>query len=49
MRVYHGSVKNFFVEKEPTKEAMGSGYFEFTDDYSIFDYGKMPDTIEGKG
>ena len=49
MRVYHGSVKNFFVEKEPTPEKMGEGHFEFTDDYSIFDFGKMPDTIAGKG
>lgn len=49
MRVYRGSVKNFFVEKEPTADKMGEGYFEFTDDYSIFDYGKMPDTIAGKG
>ena len=49
MRVYRGSVKNFFVEKEPTADKIGEGYFEFTDDYSIFDYGKMPDTIAGKG
>ncbi|RLG70994.1 MAG: phosphoribosylaminoimidazolesuccinocarboxamide synthase [Candidatus Iainarchaeum archaeon] len=44
-----GSVKNLIIEKEPTANALGVGYFEFTDDYSVFDYGKMPDTIPGKG
>ncbi len=44
-----GSVKNLIVEKEPTEDAMGVGTFEFTDDYSVFDFGKMPDTIPGKG
>jgi len=44
-----GSVKNLIIEKEPTANALGIGYFEFTDDYSVFDYGKMPDTIPGKG
>jgi phosphoribosylaminoimidazole-succinocarboxamide synthase len=24
-------------------------YFEYTDDYSVFDWGKMPDTIQNKG
>src|SRR3989338_193143 len=28
---------------------MGVGVFHFTDDYSVFDFGKMPDTIPGKG
>ncbi|MEK6958324.1 MAG: phosphoribosylaminoimidazolesuccinocarboxamide synthase [archaeon] len=44
-----GSVKNLIVEKEATEERMGIGIFEFTDDYSVFDYGKMPDTILSKG
>lgn len=44
-----GSVKNLIVEKEAVEDAMGVGVFEFTDDYSVFDYGKMPDTIPGKG
>lgn len=44
-----GSVKNLIMEKEPTEEQMGTGVFEFTDDYSVFDFGKMPDTIPGKG
>ncbi len=44
-----GSVKNLSVEKEASDAAFGIGVFEFTDDYSVFDYGKMPDTIPGKG
>ncbi len=44
-----GSVKNLIVEREATEEQMGLGVFEFTDDYSVFDFGKMPDTIPGKG
>ena len=44
-----GSVKNLTVMKEATAKEMGVGVFEFTDDYSVFDYGKMPDTIPCKG
>lgn len=44
-----GSVKNLIVEVEPTEDKMGVGVFEFTDDYSVFDYGKMPDKIAHKG
>ncbi|MCR4368643.1 MAG: phosphoribosylaminoimidazolesuccinocarboxamide synthase [archaeon] len=44
-----GSVKNLLVQKEPVDDSLGIGVFEFTDDYSVFDYGKMPDTIPGKG
>src|SRR3989344_1213261 len=44
-----GSVKNLAVLKEATAKEMGVGVFEFTDDYSVFDYGKMPDTIPYKG
>ena len=44
-----GSVKNLSVKKRPTEKEFGSGTFEFTDDYSVFDYGKMPDTIPSKG
>ena len=44
-----GSVKNLTVEKEATENSLGLGVFEFTDDYSVFDYGKMPDTIPEKG
>lgn len=42
---YEGSVKR--VWQCPTKE--DSLLFGFTDDYSIFDWGKMPETIENKG
>ncbi len=43
------SVKEFIVESEPDDERLGAGRFAFTDDYSVFDWGKMPDTIPGKG
>ena len=43
------SVKEFRVETEPTPTALGRGSFLFTDDYSVFDWGKMPDTIPEKG
>lgn len=46
---YRGSVKNLRAVKKPTQSVPGVYLFEFTDDYSVFDYGKMPDTIEGKG
>ena len=49
VRVKKGSVKTLFIEKEATEKEFGLGVFEFTDDYSVFDYGKMPDTIDGKG
>ncbi len=47
--IYTGSVKNLRQKKRPTKHHPGVLLFEFTDDYSIFDYGKMPDRIPGKG
>ncbi|MFC4357610.1 phosphoribosylaminoimidazolesuccinocarboxamide synthase [Halobium salinum] len=43
------SVKEFRVEREPTADSLGRGRFVFTDDYSVFDWGKMPDEIPGKG
>jgi len=43
------SVKDFRIETEPTAEAFGRGSFVFTDDYSVFDWGKMPDQIPDKG
>lgn len=43
------SVKNFRVQERATETALGRGVFEFTDDYSVFDWGKMPDTIPDKG
>ncbi|KQZ14478.1 hypothetical protein ASD44_10645 [Mesorhizobium sp. Root554] len=43
------STKNLTVVQAPTDNAEGIGIFDFTDDYSIFHYGKMPDKIPGKG
>jgi phosphoribosylaminoimidazole-succinocarboxamide synthase len=43
------SVKEFRIDREPTDEALGRGRFVFTDDYSVFDWGQMPDRIPGKG
>ncbi|MEY7850442.1 phosphoribosylaminoimidazolesuccinocarboxamide synthase [Natrarchaeobius sp. A-rgal3] len=43
------SVKEFRVETEPTADSLGRGAFVFTDDYSVFDWGKMPDRIPEKG
>jgi phosphoribosylaminoimidazole-succinocarboxamide synthase len=44
-----GSVKSLVVGKRPTETQFGEGFFEFRDDYSVFDYGSMPDKIPGKG
>jgi len=43
------SVKEFRVAESPTTDALGRGSFVFTDDYSVFDWGKMPDEIPDKG
>jgi phosphoribosylaminoimidazole-succinocarboxamide synthase len=43
------SVKEFRVETEPGESTLGRGAFAFTDDYSVFDWGKMPDSIPRKG
>ncbi|MEU3861046.1 phosphoribosylaminoimidazolesuccinocarboxamide synthase [Streptomyces sp. NPDC028722] len=43
------STKDLVVLKEPTGRQSGVGHFEFTDDYSVFHYGKMANTIPGKG
>lgn len=42
--LYRGSVKN--VRGEVSAESI---LFEFSDRYSVFDWGEMPDQIEGKG
>jgi len=42
-----GSVKDLIVLKNPN-ERPGEGIFEFSNRYSVFDYGEMPDKIEGK-
>ncbi|ERG95420.1 phosphoribosylaminoimidazolesuccinocarboxamide synthase [Haloquadratum walsbyi] len=43
------SVKEFRVETEPTATEYGHGRFMFTDHYSVFDWGEMPDQIPHKG
>lgn len=43
------SVKQFQIESEPTATELGRGSFVFTDDYSVFDWGQMPDEIPDKG
>src|SRR3989338_9657087 len=44
-----GSVKDLAVLREPTINTMGSGIFNFSDRYSVFDWGEMPDHIPNKG
>jgi phosphoribosylaminoimidazole-succinocarboxamide synthase len=43
------SVKEFRVAEPATRDDLGRGRFVFTDDYSVFDWGQMPDTIPRKG
>jgi phosphoribosylaminoimidazole-succinocarboxamide synthase len=44
-----GSVKDLQVLQKPNQTAMGTGRFFFSDRYSVFDWGEMPDLIKGKG
>jgi phosphoribosylaminoimidazole-succinocarboxamide synthase len=44
-----GSVKDLKVIEKPTADQMGVGRFSFSDRYSVFDWGEMPDHIDGKG
>jgi len=44
-----GSVKDLRIMKEATKDEMGLGRFIFSDRYSVFDWGEMPDQIPYKG
>jgi len=43
------SVKEFRVERAATSDGLGEGAFYFTDAYSVFDWGPMPDPIPDKG
>lgn len=43
--VYEGSVKRLWCHPDMPDRLL----FEFTDDYSVFDWGKMPDRIANKG
>ena len=44
-----GSVKDLEVIQKPTEASMGVGRFHFSDRYSVFDWGEMPDQIDAKG
>jgi phosphoribosylaminoimidazole-succinocarboxamide synthase len=44
-----GSVKDLKIIEKPTANTMGVGRFHFSDRYSVFDWGEMPDHIDGKG
>jgi len=44
-----GSVKDLKVMEKPTPDKMGVGRFQFSDRYSVFDWGEMPDHIVNKG
>ncbi len=44
-----GSVKDLQVIQKPTLTEMGAGRFVFSDRYSVFDWGEMPDHIKSKG
>ncbi len=44
-----GSVKDLTILKKPGTKKAGIGSFLFSDRYSVFDYGEMPDKIENKG
>ena len=43
------SVKEFRVDEPATDDSLGRGRFVFTDAYSVFDWGQMPDAIPRKG
>ena len=43
------SVKEFRVDEPATADALGRGRFVFTDAYSVFDWGQMPDAVPEKG
>ena len=44
-----GSVKDLKVIRAAEAEKMGIGHFHFSDRYSVFDWGEMPDLITNKG
>ncbi len=44
-----GSVKDLEVIKKPQENKKGIARFHFSDRYSVFDWGEMPDHIENKG
>ncbi|NOZ26072.1 MAG: phosphoribosylaminoimidazolesuccinocarboxamide synthase [Nitrospirae bacterium] len=44
-----GSVKDLEVVRPPEGDVPGTGRFHFSDRYSVFDWGEMPDLIPDKG
>ncbi len=44
-----GSVKDLMVLEKPEGTTSGRGRFVFSDRYSVFDWGEMPNHIENKG
>ena len=44
-----GSVKDLLVTEAAYEDRPGVGTFVFSDRYSVFDWGEMPDHIPGKG
>jgi phosphoribosylaminoimidazole-succinocarboxamide synthase len=44
-----GSVKDLRIIEKATENKMGIGQFYFSDRYSVFDWGEMPDAIKNKG
>ena len=44
-----GSVKEVEILKKAGQDYEGEGVFTFSDRYSVFDWGEMPDHIEKKG
>ncbi|MBI5206340.1 MAG: phosphoribosylaminoimidazolesuccinocarboxamide synthase [Candidatus Firestonebacteria bacterium] len=44
-----GSVKDLEVIKKAEPDSVGTGRFVFSDRYSVFDWGEMPDHIDHKG
>ena len=44
-----GSVKDLEIIKNASKQTMGLARFHFSDRYSVFDWGEMPDHISKKG
>jgi len=44
-----GSVKDLVVIEKPTENKTGIGEFIFSDRYSVFDWGEMPNHIKNKG
>ncbi len=44
-----GSVKDLEILEKPETDKLGHGRFIFSDRYSVFDWGEMPDHINDKG